>query len=65
MLKLDDICLGFDVNDKDVKAAAIALRLVNVGIMRRLQNLANAAIVRVQEITADPKTDEKLGKVGF
>ncbi|CAH8840159.1 unnamed protein product [Trichobilharzia szidati] len=65
MLKLDDVCLGFDVSDPNVKAAAIALRLLNIDRLRKLQDQANAGIVQVQRLTADPKTDEKLGKVGF
>ncbi|CAH8485983.1 unnamed protein product [Schistosoma turkestanicum] len=65
MLKLDDICLGFSVDDPVVKAAAIALRLLNIDRLRKLQNQANAGIVHVQKLTADPKTDERLGKVGF
>nr|CAX73322.1 Protein C14orf166 homolog [Schistosoma japonicum] len=65
MLKLDDVCLGFSVNDPVVKAAAIALRLLNIDRLRKLQNQANAGIVHVQKLTADPKTDERLGKVGF
>ncbi|VDP35638.1 unnamed protein product [Schistosoma mattheei] len=65
MLKLDDVCLGFSVKDPHVKAAAIALRLLNIDRLRKLQNQANASIVHVQKLTADPKTDERLGKVGF
>ncbi|CAH8505218.1 unnamed protein product [Heterobilharzia americana] len=65
MLKLDDVCLGFEVSDPSVKAAAVALRILNINRLRRLQDQANAGIVQVQKLTADPKTDEKLGKVGF
>lgn len=65
VLKIPDVCLGFEVRDTYVQAAAVALRLLNVGEMRRLQNEANFAIVQVQRLTADPKTDEKLGQVGF
>ncbi|KAK4469556.1 hypothetical protein MN116_007097 [Schistosoma mekongi] len=65
MLKLDDVCLGFSVSDPVVKAAAVALRLLNIDRLRKLQNQANAGIVHVQKLTADPKTDERLGKVGF
>ncbi|THD23589.1 Mitochondrial carnitine:acylcarnitine carrier [Fasciola hepatica] len=64
-LKTPEVCLGFEVQDKDVRAAAVALRLLNVGEMRRLQDEANFAIVQVQRLTADPKTDERLGQVGF
>lgn len=64
-LKVPEVCLGFEISDPELRAAAVALRLLNVNEMRRLQDLANAAIVQVQRLTADPKTDEKLGKVGF
>ncbi|KAF5397474.1 Carnitine deficiency associated protein [Paragonimus heterotremus] len=64
-LKISDVCLGFDVPDPEVRTAAVGLRLLNVNEMRRLQNQANAAVVQVQKLTADPRTDEKLGKVGF
>ncbi|CAH8547222.1 unnamed protein product [Dicrocoelium dendriticum] len=65
MLKPSEVCLGFEVDDPLVRTAAVALRLLNVNEMRRLQDHANAAIVRVQELTADPKTNEKLGQVGY
>ncbi|KER30780.1 hypothetical protein T265_02822 [Opisthorchis viverrini] len=64
-LKVPEVCLGFEISDPELRAAAVALRLLNVNEMRRLQDLANAAVVQVQRLTADPKTDEKLGKVGF
>lgn len=44
--------------------AAKILRLLHIKELRELQNLANEAIVAVQMITANPKTDTKLGKVG-
>jgi RLL motif-containing protein 1 len=40
------------------------LRLLYIRELRDLQNSANEAIVAVQALTADPKTDTKLGKVG-
>lgn len=33
--------------------------------LRQLQTTINETIVGVQQITADPRTDSKLGKVGF
>ena len=62
---MKDIFLGFDVADPSVRAAAVALRLVHVAELRNLQDLINHAIVQVQQLTADPKTDGTLGKVGF
>lgn len=62
---MDEVFLGFEVADPTVRAAATALRLMHVSDLRVLQDQINRAIVQVQEITADPKTDEKLGQVGF
>jgi RLL motif-containing protein 1 len=44
--------------------AAKILRLLHIRELRELQNSANEAIVAVQGVTANPKTDTKLGKVG-
>lgn len=51
--------------NKDVDKAAKILRLLQIHHMRDLQTAINETIVCVQELTADPKTDTKLGKVGF
>ncbi|KAL5966353.1 RNA transcription translation and transport factor protein [Taenia solium] len=64
-LEVEDVFLGFDVNDSALRPAAVALRLLHVSELRNLQDLINFAIVKVQQLTADPKTDEKLGQVGF
>ncbi len=45
--------------------AAKILRLLHVRELRELQDQINMAIVRVQELIANPKTDTKLGKVGI
>lgn len=44
--------------------AAKVLRLLYVQDLRDLQTRINEAIVAVQAITANPKTDTRLGKVG-
>ncbi|XP_017119294.1 RNA transcription, translation and transport factor protein [Drosophila elegans] len=41
------------------------LRLLQIQSLRQLQTHINETIVAVQNITANPKTDTKLGKVGF
>lgn len=56
--------LGFDTKDPIVNEAAKALRLLHINELRELQNKINEAIVSVQTITANPKTDQRLGKVG-
>lgn len=52
-------------NDKNLDEAAKILRLLQVHNTRELQTVINETIVGIQEVTADPKTDTKLGKVGF
>lgn len=44
--------------------AAKILRLMHIKDLRDLQTQINSAIVAVQAITANPKTDSRLGKVG-
>lgn len=44
--------------------AANVLRLLYINDLRQLQTSVNAMIVQVQSLTANPKTDTKLGKVG-
>ena len=59
-----DTELGFDTGDKDVNEAAKILRLLHIQDLRSLQTKINECIVAVQTITANPKTDTRLGKVG-
>lgn len=40
------------------------LRILYIQDLRDLQTRANELIVAVQNVTANPKTDTKLGKVG-
>ncbi|VDD82316.1 unnamed protein product [Mesocestoides corti] len=65
LLKTEDVPLGFDVSDPVLRSVVLTLRLLHVSELRQLQDQINCAIVQVQQITADPKTDEKLGQVGF
>lgn len=50
--------------DNGANQAARVLRLLFVQDIRELQTRINEAIVAVQKITANPKTDTSLGKVG-
>uniref|UniRef100_A0A6P7FWR2 RNA transcription, translation and transport factor protein n=1 Tax=Diabrotica virgifera virgifera TaxID=50390 RepID=A0A6P7FWR2_DIAVI len=62
---IQDADLGFDLNDPVLNQAAKILRMIYIQDMRNLQTRANELIVAVQSVTANPKTDTKLGKVGF
>ncbi|XP_062302484.1 RNA transcription, translation and transport factor protein [Osmerus eperlanus] len=61
---LDKHVLGFDTGDATLNEAAQILRLLHIEELRDLQTKINEAIVAVQAIIADPKTDHRLGKVG-
>lgn len=61
---LKESSLGFDTGDPVLNHAAKVLRLLYVQDLRELQTRINEAIVAVQAITANPKTDTRLGKVG-
>ncbi|KAK3882712.1 hypothetical protein Pcinc_012918 [Petrolisthes cinctipes] len=56
--------LGFETGDYVLNNAGKALRLMYIHDLRELQTKINECIVAVQTITANPKTDTKLGKVG-
>lgn len=55
----------FAFDNQDMDEAAKMLRLLQIQSLRELQTAINETIVVVQECTADPKTDTKLGKVGY
>ncbi|XP_033735834.1 RNA transcription, translation and transport factor protein-like [Pecten maximus] len=61
---LDKTELGFETGDYIINEAAKIVRLLHIKDLRDLQTKINAAIVGVQSITANPKTDSRLGKVG-
>jgi len=50
--------------DYIINEAAKILRLLHIRDLRELQSNINHAIVVVQAIIANPKTDSRLGKVG-
>ncbi|KAL9954076.1 hypothetical protein ACROYT_G041568 [Oculina patagonica] len=64
VIPLHKVDLGFDTGDSAVNEAAKIIRLLHVTELRELQTRINEAIVAVQAITANPKTDQSLGKVG-
>ena len=55
----------FETGDPRVDDGAKVLRLLYIDDLRRLQTAVNNVIVRAQSFTANPKTDAKLGKVGY
>ena len=55
---------GFYLNDQVLNEAAKVMRLLHIGELRELQTCINEVIVAVQGITADPKTDQSLGRIG-
>ncbi|CAG0920560.1 unnamed protein product [Notodromas monacha] len=61
---LQDTDLGFDTKDPVLNEAAKILRLLFVHDIRSLQTRVNEIIVAAQKVTANPKTDTRLGKVG-
>ncbi|KAF4526596.1 hypothetical protein B566_EDAN006411 [Ephemera danica] len=56
--------LGFDTGDYVLNMAAKVLRLLYIHDLRSLQTNINESIVQVQTLTANPKTDTRLGQVG-
>ena len=61
---LTPLDLGFDLGGEALDQAAMGLRLLHQSELRRLQTRINEIIVIAQSVTADPKTDERLGRVG-
>ena len=62
---LDDVPSGVGLDDDPVVDAAVRVaRLLHVNDLRRLQSDADALLVAMQEYTADPKTDSRIGRVG-
>lgn len=66
-------CMAYHIKDadkyafaeKDMDEAANILRLLQIHSVRHLQTVINETIVAVQNVTANPKTDTKIGKIGF
>ena len=56
--------LGFETGDPALDRAATVLRMLYVKDLRALQSQVDQTLVSVQEFTANPRTDSKLGKVG-
>ncbi|XP_067942143.1 RNA transcription, translation and transport factor protein-like isoform X2 [Watersipora subatra] len=63
-LSLDTLSMGFATGDYITDEAVKILRLLHIRNLRELQSKINQALVSVQKVTAEPKTDQRLGKIG-
>jgi len=61
---LSSINLGFETGNNAIDNAGKVLRLLYIQDQRQLQTLINECIVETQKVTANPKTDSRLGRVG-
>lgn len=50
--------------DPTLNRAANVLRLLYINDLKELQTQVNAMLVQLQSLTANPKTDSRLGQVG-
>nr|SVE85673.1 EOG090X0ARU [Daphnia pulicaria] len=64
-VQFKNISFGLDIKSPNVSSAANVLRYLFIHDLRDLQTKINECLVCVQALTANPKTDTKLGKVGF
>ena len=55
----------FSTGSEAMDAGSKVLRLLYIDDLRKLQTAVNNVIVKAQAFTANPKTDAKLGKVGY
>jgi|UniRef100_A0A7S4G3M7 RLL motif-containing protein 1 len=61
---LRDLPLGFTTGDPKLDTACKLLRVLYTVDLRDLQDKIDETLVKLQNITGDPKTDTRLGKVG-
>eukprot|EP01147_Barroeca_monosierra_P003303 gene3303-5992_t len=61
---LAEMPLGFSTGDPTVDEGAKILRLLHLAELRNLQTKINELIGAAQDVTADPKTDSSLARVG-
>merc|ERR1712070_796892 len=64
VLDLDQLPIGLQIDDLEVRRAAAVLRLLHGIELQQLQVNINSVINELQALTADPKTDARLGRVG-
>lgn len=63
-LDLDKLPTGLQIDSPEVRRAAAVLRLLHGLELQQLQVNINHVINELQCLTADPKTDARLGRVG-
>lgn len=63
-MDLRKLPLGIDVVDPEVRKAVAVLRLLHGLELQQLQVNINTVINELQQLTANPQTDSRLGRVG-
>lgn len=63
-LDLNALPVGLQIDDPEVRKAAAVLRLLHGIELQQLQVNINQVINELQQLTANPKTDARLGRVG-
>lgn len=63
-LDINKLPVAVAVDDPELKRAAVILRMLHGIELRGLQVNINTVINELQQLTADPKTDARLGRVG-
>lgn len=61
---LKNVPLGFTTGDAKLDIASKLLRVLYTADLRELQDTVDETIIKLQNVTGDPRTDTKLGKVG-
>lgn len=64
-VEFNNISFGLNIKAPNLSQTANVLRYLFINNLRDLQTKINECLVSVQVLTANPKTDTKLGKVGF
>jgi len=63
-LDLSNLPLGMEVNNPEMRKAVAVLRLLHGWDLQQLQVNINTVINELQQLTANPQTDSRLGRVG-
>lgn len=64
-VEFNNISFGMQIQAPNLNQTANILRYLFINDLRDLQTKINECLVSVQTLTANPKTDTKLGKVGY